>query len=100
MSEKCLEAEFKQNTAEYIDIKLLKVSENWSKFWFECKLCGEECMNIKYFQEHNKEKHSTALEFPGFNRITGLFLQMKGIPSQILFMKGIDQIIIYQLSSF
>ena len=57
-------------------------------------------MNIKYFQEHNKEKHSTALEFPGFNRITGLFLQMKGIPSQILFMKGIEQIIIYQLSSF
>ena len=30
---------------------------------FECKICGEDCMNMKYFQEHKIEEHATAAKF-------------------------------------
>ena len=29
----------------------------------DCKICGEECTNIKQIQEHEKEQHTIATEF-------------------------------------
>ena len=79
MSQKDLEEEFKKLALEFKDLKFLteKLFKKYEKLenkyekclkikvsaFFQCKICEQECSNIKDLQEHKKEKHTTSEDF-------------------------------------
>ena len=78
MSQKDLEEEFKKLALEFKDLKFLteKLFKKYEKLenkyekclkikvsaCFQCKICEQECSNIKDLQENKKEKHITSEE--------------------------------------
>ena len=76
MSQKDLEEEFKKRASELKNLillteKLFKKYEKCLKIkasaCFQCKICEQECSNIKDLQENKKEKHITSEEFKWYD---------------------------------
>ena len=56
------EAEFKHFANEFSVSNYQQMSRNVENIGLDCKICEEECTNIKQIQEHEEEQHDIAPE--------------------------------------